>query len=191
MLKLIDLDQARFSVGERERSRTDSRLLGSSVDHPTICRLGEEWLDAPSASYAATPSLLQKAAHAVWWRGSGVAISSGPARPKTFPSIQPFSRSPDTLAAMVVVGDWNFFAFAAPALGERTEDTSGRAIGAMKQLKLTRARQERFLKALADTGSVTTAVATARTSRTRVYELPEDGPCICRKVGGGRGDRDR
>ena len=54
----------------------------------------------------------------------------GPARPKTFPSIQPFSRSPDTLAAMVVVGDWNFFAFAAPALGERTEDTNGRAIGA-------------------------------------------------------------
>jgi hypothetical protein len=40
MLKLIDLDQARFSVGERERSRTDSRLLGSSVDDPTICRLG-------------------------------------------------------------------------------------------------------------------------------------------------------
>jgi len=68
MLKLIDLDQARFSVGERERSRTDSRLLGSSVDHPTICRLGEERLDAPSASYAATPGLLQKAAHAVWWR---------------------------------------------------------------------------------------------------------------------------
>jgi len=32
---------------------------------------------------------------------------------------------------MVVVDDWNFFgAFAAPALGERTEDTNGRARGA-------------------------------------------------------------
>ena len=55
----------------------------------------------------------------------------GPARPKSFPSIQPFTRSPDRLAAMVVVDDWNFFgAFAAAALGERTEDTNGRAIGA-------------------------------------------------------------
>jgi len=41
----------------------------------------------------------------------------------------------------------------------------------MKQLKLTEARQARFLEALADTGSVTAAVAEARTSRTRVYEL--------------------
>lgn len=41
----------------------------------------------------------------------------------------------------------------------------------MKQIKLTRARQERFLKALADTGSVTAAVAEAGTSRARVYEL--------------------
>ena len=41
----------------------------------------------------------------------------------------------------------------------------------MKQLKLTEARQARFLEALADTGSVTAAVAAARTSRTRVYEL--------------------
>jgi hypothetical protein len=41
----------------------------------------------------------------------------------------------------------------------------------MKQVKLTKARQERFLKALADTGIVTTAVAAAGTSRTRVYEL--------------------
>jgi len=41
----------------------------------------------------------------------------------------------------------------------------------MKQLKLTGARQARFLEALADTGSVTAAVAAARTSRTRVYEL--------------------
>src|SRR5262249_22150263 len=37
-LKFIDLNQARFSVDESERSRTDSRLLDSSVDHPTICR---------------------------------------------------------------------------------------------------------------------------------------------------------
>jgi hypothetical protein len=41
----------------------------------------------------------------------------------------------------------------------------------MKQVKLTKARQGIFLKALADTGSVTTAVAMAGTSRTRVYEL--------------------
>jgi hypothetical protein len=41
----------------------------------------------------------------------------------------------------------------------------------MKQVKLTKARQERFLEALADTGSVTTAAAVAGTSRTRVYEL--------------------
>jgi hypothetical protein len=41
----------------------------------------------------------------------------------------------------------------------------------MRKLKLTRARQERFLKALSDTGSVTTAAAVAGTSRTRVYEL--------------------
>lgn len=41
----------------------------------------------------------------------------------------------------------------------------------MKRLKLTKARQERFLKALAETGNVTAAVAMAGTSRTRVYEL--------------------
>jgi hypothetical protein len=41
----------------------------------------------------------------------------------------------------------------------------------MKRLKLTRDRQERFLKVLADTGNVTAAVAAAGTSRTRVYEL--------------------
>ena len=41
----------------------------------------------------------------------------------------------------------------------------------MKRLKLTRARRENFLKVLADTGSVTAAVAAAGTSRTRVYEL--------------------
>jgi hypothetical protein len=41
----------------------------------------------------------------------------------------------------------------------------------MKKLKLTRERQERFLKALAETGIVTAAVEIAGTSRTRVYEL--------------------
>jgi len=41
----------------------------------------------------------------------------------------------------------------------------------MKRLKLTRERRERFLKALADTGSVTAAVAVAATSRSRVYDL--------------------
>ena len=41
----------------------------------------------------------------------------------------------------------------------------------MKRLKLTRARRENFLKVLADTGSVTAAVAATGTSRTRVYEL--------------------
>lgn len=41
----------------------------------------------------------------------------------------------------------------------------------MKKMRLTKGRQERFLKALADTGSVTAAVAVAGTSRSRVYEL--------------------
>jgi hypothetical protein len=41
----------------------------------------------------------------------------------------------------------------------------------MKRSQLTKARQERFLKSLADTGNVTAAVAVAGTSRTRVYEL--------------------
>ena len=41
----------------------------------------------------------------------------------------------------------------------------------MKRLKLTRARQEHFLKALAQTGNVTKAVEIAGTSRSRVYEL--------------------
>ena len=41
----------------------------------------------------------------------------------------------------------------------------------MKKLKLTRERRERFLKALAETGIVSAAVAIAGTSRTRVYEL--------------------
>jgi predicted ThiF/HesA family dinucleotide-utilizing enzyme len=41
----------------------------------------------------------------------------------------------------------------------------------MKRLKLNRKRQECFLRALAGTGNVTTAVAVAGTSRSRVYEL--------------------
>jgi len=48
----------------------------------------------------------------------------------------------------------------------------------MRKLKLTPARQERFLEALADTGSVTTAVAIAGTSRTRVYELRKADPAF-------------
>jgi hypothetical protein len=48
----------------------------------------------------------------------------------------------------------------------------------MRKLKLTRARQERFLKALSDTGSVTTAAAVAGTSRTRVYELRKADPAF-------------
>jgi len=46
----------------------------------------------------------------------------------------------------------------------------------VRKVKLTRARQERFLEALADTGSVTTAVAVAGTNRTRVYELRKLNP---------------
>jgi hypothetical protein len=46
----------------------------------------------------------------------------------------------------------------------------------MRKLKLTKARRERFLEALSDTGSVTTAVAVAGTSRTRVYELRNADP---------------
>jgi hypothetical protein len=41
----------------------------------------------------------------------------------------------------------------------------------MKKLKLTAEKREQFLKALADSGSVTAAVAVAGTSRSRVYEL--------------------
>ena len=48
----------------------------------------------------------------------------------------------------------------------------------MGKLKLTQARQERFLKALSDTGSVITAVAVAGTSRTRVYELRKADPAL-------------
>jgi hypothetical protein len=46
----------------------------------------------------------------------------------------------------------------------------------MKKLKLTRERQERFLKALAETGIVSVAVEIAATSRTRVYELRKRSP---------------
>jgi hypothetical protein len=46
----------------------------------------------------------------------------------------------------------------------------------MKKLKLTKARQEGFLKALAETGSVINAVRVAGTSRTRVYELRKAHP---------------
>jgi hypothetical protein len=48
----------------------------------------------------------------------------------------------------------------------------------MNRLKLTKARQKRFLKALADTGNVTAAVAVAGTSRTRVYELRRTDPAF-------------
>jgi hypothetical protein len=48
----------------------------------------------------------------------------------------------------------------------------------MRKTKLTAARQERFLKALADSGSVTTAAAAAGTSRTRVYELRKGDPAF-------------
>ena len=46
----------------------------------------------------------------------------------------------------------------------------------MRRLKLTKELQERFLEALADTGSVSTAAAVAGTSRTRVYELRRVDP---------------
>jgi hypothetical protein len=46
----------------------------------------------------------------------------------------------------------------------------------MKRLKLTKERRERFLRALADTGSVAAAVGVAGTSRTRVYELRKADP---------------
>jgi hypothetical protein len=46
----------------------------------------------------------------------------------------------------------------------------------MNKLKLTRERQERFVKALADTGIVSAAVEIDGTSRTRVYELRKRNP---------------
>ena len=46
----------------------------------------------------------------------------------------------------------------------------------MRRLKLTKELQQRFLEALAETGSVSTAAAVAGTSRTRVYELRKSDP---------------
>jgi hypothetical protein len=48
----------------------------------------------------------------------------------------------------------------------------------MRKLKLTRERQERFLEALSETGSVTKAAAAAATSRTRAYELRKTDPAF-------------
>lgn len=45
-------------------------------------------------------------------------------------------------------------------------------------MKLTQTCKERFLEALADTGSVSTAVAIAGTSRTRVYDLRKTDPAF-------------
>jgi hypothetical protein len=48
----------------------------------------------------------------------------------------------------------------------------------MKRLKLTKMRQGRFLQALANTGSVTAAIAVAGSSRTRLYELRKADPAF-------------
>jgi hypothetical protein len=48
----------------------------------------------------------------------------------------------------------------------------------MKRLRLTRERQERFLKALAETGIVSAAVEIAGTSRTRAYDLWKRDPAF-------------
>src|SRR4029077_11559773 len=48
----------------------------------------------------------------------------------------------------------------------------------MNRLKLTKMRQGCFLQALANTGSVTAAVAIAGSSRTRVYELRKADPAF-------------
>jgi hypothetical protein len=48
----------------------------------------------------------------------------------------------------------------------------------MNRLKLTKERRERFLQALADTGSVTAAIGDAGTSRTRVNELRKTDPAF-------------
>jgi hypothetical protein len=48
----------------------------------------------------------------------------------------------------------------------------------MKKMKLTKTRQDCFLKALAETGSVINAVRIAATSRTRVYELRKTNPAF-------------
>ena len=46
----------------------------------------------------------------------------------------------------------------------------------MNRLKLTKMRQGCFLQVLANTGSVTAAIAVAGSSRTRVYELRKTDP---------------
>ena len=48
----------------------------------------------------------------------------------------------------------------------------------MRKVNLTPARQQRFIKALSKTGSVTKAAALAGTSRTRVYELRNRDPAF-------------
>ena len=48
----------------------------------------------------------------------------------------------------------------------------------MRKVNLTPARQQRFIKALSKTGSVTKAAALAGTSRTRVYELRKIDPAF-------------
>ena len=45
----------------------------------------------------------------------------------------------------------------------------------MNRLKLTRDRQERFLKVLADTGNVTAAVAVGRHQPEPCLRAPKDG----------------
>src|SRR5260370_19110137 len=60
--------------------------------------------------------------------------------------------------------------FVAQGRQRSTED------GSMRKLRLTKKLQERFLEALADTGSVSTAASVAGTSRTRVYELRKADP---------------
>jgi hypothetical protein len=48
----------------------------------------------------------------------------------------------------------------------------------VRKVKLTQTRQGRFLKALSETGNVSTAAAVAGTSRTRVYELRKADPAF-------------
>src|SRR5215470_12552834 len=48
----------------------------------------------------------------------------------------------------------------------------------MRKSKLTPERQRHFIKALSETGSVSTAAALAGSSRTRVYELRKVNPAF-------------
>jgi hypothetical protein len=59
----------------------------------------------------------------------------------------------------------------------------------MKRLKLDKTRQECFLRALADTGNVSTAVAVAGTSRSRVYELRKTNAAFAAGWDEARGNR--